>query len=62
MSEVINAEVNSPAIAAIGPEGGFTDDEVQLANDAGWQRLGLGPRVLRVDTAALKLAALLLRD
>jgi 16S rRNA (uracil1498-N3)-methyltransferase len=44
-------------IFAIGPEGGFTDDEVQRALDAGWRPIGLGPRILRVETAAVALAA-----
>lgn len=42
---------------AIGPEGGFTDEEVAAAQQAGWQLLNLGPRVLRVETAALAVAA-----
>lgn len=36
----------------IGPEGGFTDDEVQWALDHGYQGIGLGPRILRAETAA----------
>jgi 16S rRNA (uracil1498-N3)-methyltransferase len=43
---------------AVGPEGGFTDTEVDLARGAGWRTVGLGPRILRVETAALVLAAL----
>jgi 16S rRNA (uracil1498-N3)-methyltransferase len=42
---------------AVGPEGGFTDEEVDFAWRAGWQIVGLGPRILRVETAALTLAA-----
>ena len=42
---------------AVGPEGGFAEEEVAAARDAGWQVLSLGPRVLRVETAALVLAA-----
>jgi 16S rRNA (uracil1498-N3)-methyltransferase len=38
---------------AIGPEGGFADEEVTAAE--GWQVVGLGPRVLRVETAAVAL-------
>jgi 16S rRNA (uracil1498-N3)-methyltransferase len=45
-------------IVAIGPEGGFTDAEVELAISAGWERLSLGPRILRVETAALVAAVL----
>ena len=43
---------------AVGPEGGFTEEEVALAAGHGWRRVGLGRRVLRVETAALVLAAL----
>ena len=45
------------AALAIGPEGGFTDDEVALAVARGWQVVDLGPRILRVETAAVALAA-----
>ena len=45
------------AVVAVGPEGGFTDDEVARAIAAGWRTVGLGPRILRVETAALALAA-----
>lgn len=44
---------------AIGPEGGFAPDEVEAALTAGWAAASLGPRVLRVETAALAAAALL---
>ncbi|MFM2093656.1 MAG: Ribosomal small subunit methyltransferase [Planctomycetota bacterium] len=43
---------------AIGPEGGFTDEEVQLALQAGWRQVGLGRRILRIETAAVALASL----
>ena len=43
---------------AVGPEGGFTNEEVDLAAKAGWQITDLGPRTLRVETAALMLAAI----
>jgi 16S rRNA (uracil1498-N3)-methyltransferase len=42
---------------AIGPEGGFSDSEVQSAIESGWQVIDLGPRILRVETAAVLLAA-----
>jgi 16S rRNA (uracil1498-N3)-methyltransferase len=44
---------------AIGPEGGFSDEEVEGARGAGWRIVSLGPRVLRVETAALAIAAIL---
>ncbi len=45
-------------VFAIGPEGGFTDDEIALALAAGATPVSLGPLVLRIETAALALAAL----
>jgi 16S rRNA (uracil1498-N3)-methyltransferase len=46
------------SVVAVGPEGGFTDAEVELAREAGWRTVGLGPRILRVETAAIVLATL----
>jgi 16S rRNA (uracil1498-N3)-methyltransferase len=43
----------SGAVVAIGPEGGFTEQEVEAAQHAGWTIASLGPRVLRVETAAI---------
>jgi 16S rRNA (uracil1498-N3)-methyltransferase len=40
-------------VIAVGPEGGFGPAEVAAAEAAGWVRVGLGPRVLRVETAAV---------
>jgi 16S rRNA (uracil1498-N3)-methyltransferase len=44
-------------IVAIGPEGGFTEEEVREARVAGWKTLDLGSRILRVETAAIAVAA-----
>ena len=44
---------------AVGPEGGFTMEEVDLALQSGWQAVDLGPRILRIETAALVLAAMI---
>jgi 16S rRNA (uracil1498-N3)-methyltransferase len=43
-----------PAAILIGPEGGFSADErAAILGVAGAQRLGLGPRILRADTAVV---------
>ena len=46
----------------IGPEGGFTDDEVALARAANLSVVSLGPRILRTETAGLVLAAIVLYE
>jgi 16S rRNA (uracil1498-N3)-methyltransferase len=43
----------------IGPEGGFSDKEVQQTEQAGFTAVQLGPRVLRTETAALTAIAAL---
>ena len=50
----------SPAMVSllVGPEGGFADDEIAAAAQSGFQIVGLGPRILRVETAAVVAVAL----
>ncbi len=42
----------------VGPEGGFSPEEVDVLGAAGARHVGLGPRVLRTDTAGIVLVAL----
>jgi 16S rRNA (uracil1498-N3)-methyltransferase len=44
--------------AAIGPEGGFTDDEVLKAVSYNWKVIDLGSRILRVETAVASLSTI----
>jgi 16S rRNA (uracil1498-N3)-methyltransferase len=44
-------------IFAVGPEGGFTANELDVAQSGNWSIVALGPRILRVETAALYLAS-----
>ncbi len=46
----------------IGPEGGFTEEEVQVAKDAGVFPVTLGKRILRTETAGLAAIAILLYE
>ena len=46
----------------IGPEGGFTHDEVRLARRYGLAPLTLGPRILRAETAGVVVAAAILYE
>ena len=47
--------VGNPAslFLMIGPEGGFSDQEVARAQEAGFEAVSMGPRILRTETAAL---------
>ncbi len=44
----------------VGPEGGWTPEEREEVLEAGWHPVGLGPRVLRIESAALVGATMLL--
>jgi 16S rRNA (uracil1498-N3)-methyltransferase len=44
---IVRAEI------AIGPEGGFSPEEIDAFHLSGFARLGIGPRVLRTETAAI---------
>lgn len=43
----------------VGPEGGWTDQERELAVRAGWQPVSLGPLILRTETAAMAALAVI---
>lgn len=43
---------------AVGAEGGWTSDELEAFDRAGWQRASLGPRILRAETAAIAALAI----
>lgn len=52
---------NAPASVAIlvGPEGGFSGHEVELARQFGFQPVRVGPRILRSETAGFAVASIL---
>jgi 16S rRNA (uracil1498-N3)-methyltransferase len=43
---------------AIGPEGGWTPEEISLFTQHQWQPVTLGPRILRAETAAIAAIAI----
>ncbi len=57
---LLTALVAGPRTVAllVGPEGGFSQAEVALAAAAGFVSVGLGPRILRAETAAIVAVAL----
>ncbi len=40
-------------VLALGPEGGWVDDELKLFQEAGWISASLGNTILRAETAAI---------
>jgi 16S rRNA (uracil1498-N3)-methyltransferase len=42
----------------VGPEGGFTGEEIDVARDAGFISVSLGNRILRAETAAITMVAI----
>ena len=53
----VDAAPSSRLLLAIGPEGGWTDDEVELLEEHGFSRYSLGGRILRTETATIALLA-----
>jgi 16S rRNA (uracil1498-N3)-methyltransferase len=45
-------------LLAIGPEGGWTQDELELFRANGWISVSLGPTILRAETAAIAATAI----
>jgi len=59
LRDVILANENaSDALLAIGPEGGWTRDELDLFRKEGWVSASLGPTILRAETAAIAAVAI----
>lgn len=61
LGEILRGVAGMPgAVAlAVGPEGGLSASEVAQAEGAGWAIAGLGPRILRVETASMTAVALI---
>src|SRR5574344_2121914 len=55
----IEKSSNSAYRLLIGPEGGFSDEEVSLTKQNGYEDVLLGPRILRTETAALVAVSIL---
>ena len=59
LKDILKPEGFSGCIVLIGPEGGFEEQEVALAEKAGFLPVMLGPRILRTETAAISIAAII---
>ena len=53
---------NKETALAVGPEGGWTAEELQQFHEAGWIAASLGPTILRAETAAIAATAILISE
>jgi 16S rRNA (uracil1498-N3)-methyltransferase len=60
LSMAVKVGAQSQPVVLIGPEGGFSEHEREVMAQAGVQAVGLGPTILRTETAAIVAAACLL--
>ncbi|MCR5107093.1 MAG: 16S rRNA (uracil(1498)-N(3))-methyltransferase [Lachnospiraceae bacterium] len=59
--EILESAKECSKIAVfIGPEGGFSEEEVSLARDCGFREITLGKRILRTETAAMTIISWLM--
>jgi 16S rRNA (uracil1498-N3)-methyltransferase len=63
LREILNTHRGEGEIVlAIGPEGGWADDELQLFKDQGWISASLGATILRAETAAIAATAITISE
>jgi 16S rRNA (uracil1498-N3)-methyltransferase len=59
LADVVRVHPPGETLAlAIGPEGGWTEDELRLFAESGWTAASLGERILRAETAAIAAMAI----
>jgi 16S rRNA (uracil1498-N3)-methyltransferase len=62
LNEIFENQNSDEIVLLIGPEGGFSQQEVQSAISLGWIPFSLGKRILRMETAAIVACALILHQ
>jgi 16S rRNA (uracil1498-N3)-methyltransferase len=63
LKDILRSEASGGEIAlALGPEGGWTNEELKLFREAGWHSASLGNTILRSETAAIAGLALALSE
>ncbi|OGQ59302.1 MAG: hypothetical protein A3J24_00375 [Deltaproteobacteria bacterium RIFCSPLOWO2_02_FULL_53_8] len=60
LNDVLKEPLSENGVAfLVGPEGGFAEEEVEAARLAGFITVSLGPRILRAETAAIVMLAII---
>jgi 16S rRNA (uracil1498-N3)-methyltransferase len=58
LTQILGEAQKVACVVLIGPEGGFSERDLSVARRAGFDAAALGPRILRVETAAVAACAL----
>jgi 16S rRNA (uracil1498-N3)-methyltransferase len=62
LRDVLASHSEGGVLLAIGPEGGWVDEELQLFHSSGWTSASLGPTILRAETAAIAATAIAISE
>jgi 16S rRNA (uracil1498-N3)-methyltransferase len=63
LKDILQTHTNyGDAVIALGPEGGWTTEELELFQEAGWISASLGNTILRAETAAIASLAVVLAE
>lgn len=62
LKEIAQQVVGTELSLAIGPEGGWTEEELTTFQQAGWKAASLGSTILRAETAAIAAAAVMVSE
>lgn len=57
-ASMLDSQGRSKVVIAVGPEGGFTDEELDRAMGNGFRPISLGPRIYRIETAAIAMVTM----
>lgn len=58
LRELVDRNDSESLALAVGPEGGWTSEELQMFSECGWLSASLGPTILRAETAAIAALAI----
>ncbi len=62
LRDVFANEPSGEILLAVGPEGGWADDELRMFQEQGWISVSLGPTIVRAETAAIAALAIVVSE
>ena len=60
LKQILSTQPPNHLLVLIGPEGGFSQEEIKLAQEAGFTPVSLGKRILRTETASMAILAMIM--